>query len=157
MIKELTESKLIKIISRIHKRIGLKDAYYLKRENCMRWAANVWRYKRTNICLLEYNMNLMNRVYKRSGIIGLTGLILHEFGHLTEKHFLWPETKFRIAMVEYYAEKRGLKWLRKYYPSYYKRYIREQKKGYFDNDWLFKFNAPQYYEAWTALPEYINF
>lgn len=89
----------------------------------------------------------------------LMEVIFHELGHLyrNNSYTVYPydhTTNRRIS--EYIAQKRSFYWLKKHYPKYYKKEVKNAKKV-IEHCLTYPKHYHIYFESWSQLPEYAKY
>ena len=80
----------------------------------------------------------------------IAGIIFHELGHI--KYYNKVENIKERVKREYLAERYSLDCIKKYYPDYLKRIIKNTKELLKDKEWVRDF--PEYVKAFNKIKEY---
>ena len=100
---------------------------------------------------LWYNSNQLRGLSKYE----LTRIVFHELGHF--KHPVYNKNHkyehWEYMLAEYLAEKQMFKWLKKYYPRYYKIELKDLKNRL---EYILTYHKKYcyYFEAFSQIPEY---
>ena len=101
-------------------------------------------------CII-YNYNKLRQYSKFIQIHA----VFHELGHIKKPRAFYEDYQkpYNQIMAEYIAENRALKWLKKYYPRYYKILQKD-----FLDDINYTLTYPRkksyYFIAYSQIPEY---
>lgn len=145
MKQAVIEKQFKKLIPYWAKRLGLNKQIILTRDNRM------WFWAYVNIYYGRYSITLNFKEMEKNNITKreIIHLIFHELGHLKKKA-LWRY--MGQIKSEYIAEKTALKWMKKYYPKYYKIHVNRMKLA-LSNQYYQK-EKPYYRKAFLKIKEY---